>query len=428
MKNIVDRFLKSLLFVSLIFLMSCNKNQLNTGIPEVMDHNDPYKFTEEEVITNVKTFLSEFYRDNIETKSENDLSIKEIIPISDDNLPITKGTDINVNGLLYAVNLNEGFILAAADKRTIPVLAYIEDTDFSNETLVSSIENEGFLQYLERTIININEDIKDNEVYRPAETKAYPIKERIMPLLGKTKWNQSGNPYALYCPTGTPAGCVITALAQISSYYKSPSSVYYGDNIPQNPMGGGFTLNLNWDEILAVSDNNSGRMPMSDFEVTDNEYDESQAVALYMRYIGCIVDASYTADGTGASMERAISYMKNNIGLQSTDPTKFDRVDIYNHIRGGNLLLMTGYATRKGFIFYSYSDGHAWVADGVFVSDHDHQYFHYNWGWGGNYNGYFFEDRWNPGRSEFDDNGNEVPQGDYGKDFKYKLRCAFVSW
>ena len=90
MKNIVDRFLKSLLFVSLIFLMSCNKNQLNTGIPEVMDHNDPYKFTEEEVITNVKTFLSEFYRDNIETKSENDLSIKEIIPISDDNLPITK--------------------------------------------------------------------------------------------------------------------------------------------------------------------------------------------------------------------------------------------------------------------------------------------------------------------------------------------------
>lgn len=89
---------------------------------------------------------------------------------------------------------------------------------------------------------------------------------------------------------------------------------------------------------------------------------------------------------------------------------------------------MTGYATRKGFIFYSYSDGHAWVADGVFVSDHDHQYFHYNWGWGGNYNGYFFEDRWNPGRSEFDDNGNEVPQGDYGKDFKYKLRCAFVSW
>ena len=116
MKNIVDRFLKSLLFVSLIFLMSCNKNQLNTGIPEVMDHNDPYKFTEEEVITNVKTFLSEFYRDNIETKSENDLSIKEIIPISDDNLPITKGTDINVNGLLYAVNLNEGFILAAADK------------------------------------------------------------------------------------------------------------------------------------------------------------------------------------------------------------------------------------------------------------------------------------------------------------------------
>ena len=69
-----------------------------------------------------------------------------------------------------------------------------------------------------------------------------------------------------------------------------------------------------------------------------------------------------------------------------------------------------------------------WLADGVFVSNHDHHYFHYNWGWDGSWNGFFFEDRWNPGKKEFDDDGNETSQGDYGKDFKYKLKCSYISW
>ena len=204
-------------------------------------------------------------------------------------------------------------------------------------------------------------------------------------MLGTTKWDQSYNPYNAYCPEGMPhAGCSATAMAQVSSYYKSPKSVFYGDNIEENPLNKGFQLNLNWDLINSTSNRNYGYMPEADyfFDHT-NTPNVSQQIGLYIRYVGKIVNANYKPTGTSATFNNIIKFMRNIIGLQATDQHQFNRKNIYNQIKGGNLVVLAGSANSTGGLFPSRSDGHMWIADGVFVSDHDHYYFHYNWGWSG---------------------------------------------
>jgi hypothetical protein len=46
--------------------------------------------------------------------------------------------------------------------------------------------------------------------------------------------------------------------------------------------------------------------------------------------------------------------------------------------------------------------GHVWVGDGIYsfhqtCPNNSYYYLHMNWGWGGNYNGWYFNNNWNPG-------------------------------
>lgn len=433
------------LLVNLLFaaiLLSCSQeDSIVNGDLDDQNRKSDLKVSESELISNVTEFLDDFYSDNLNTKgsafSKGKPKIKGISLLTKDDLPQAVQTKssaegIEIDSMLYFVNLDEGFVIAGADKRTMPIFAIIDSGSFSKEILKSDDDNDrGILEYIERTLCVVNEDIKDNELYNTgsAVTKAYTIKERIYPRLGLTKWHQQGSPYDLYCPGRMPAGCVIATVAQVASYYQSPKSVYYGSNIPENPTGQPFTLNLNWTNIMSVSNGNSGVMPYASYNFTSGNYSASQAVGLYMRYLGVMLGAVYAYDGTGATNDYAREYMKNYIGLQVSNPKSFDRTNLYNHIRGGNIVVLTGYANASGGIFNKkYTDGHMWLSDGVFVCCHTHQYFHYNWGWGGRYNGYFFEDRWNPSQGEFNDTGNLKPQeNDYYKNYKYNLKCILVS-
>lgn len=430
---------KITLYFSLLFIIcSCSlEDDLVYTKPDNPVKSE-FKLSEQEVVSNVTDFLENFYSEETSTRNSDYLhkktKIKNISLLSKKDLPNTIETrnateDLLIDSLLYFVNLDAGFIIAGADKRTMPIFAFIDDGNFSKEILKSNnIDDLPFIDYIGRIIYIINDDIKDNEMYANSpSTRAYPIKEKIFPLLGKTKWGQN-SPYNLYCPGGSPTGCVMTALAQVSSYYHSPQSVIYGDNINENPLKKGFALNLDWNKIMTVSNNNGGGMPIASYNFINEVYNESQAVCLYLRYIGKMINANYGINSTTASFDNAIGFMRNIIGLKATDQHLYNRENLYKQIKGGNLVVLGGYNTESGFIFHRYSEGHTWIADGVFVSNHDHHYFHYNWGWSGLYNGFFFEDRWNPGRSEFDDAGNEIPQGDYGKDFKYHLKCSYISW
>ena len=44
----------------------------------------------------------------------------------------------------------------------------------------------------------------------------------IRPLLGRIEWDQA-DPYNRLCPSGTPVGCVATAMAQVMLYWKHPN-------------------------------------------------------------------------------------------------------------------------------------------------------------------------------------------------------------
>lgn len=417
-------FLKGLFII--LCIVSCSKDAM---LPEPAtkgpDPEAEFRFSENEIRANVVEFISEFYSSHDSKATTADLRIDDVVPVTLNSFPDVKSgnTDINTDGLLYAVNLSDGFVLAGGDKRSVPIFAYIEEGRFTKDKLSEySGGNPGFVSYIERTLLNICDDIKAGKIC-DVQTKAYPIVERHYPLLGETKWGQE-RPYNLYCPNGK-SGCAVTALAMVSSFYGSPTVVHYGPNIPENPMGAPFDLTLDWDKILSYSDSWNGILPPStQDEVTGEAPNEAQTVALYMRYIGIITGAEYGAEDTSVETTRSIAYLRNNIGLQSTDKTKYDRDDVYNHIKGGNLVVMRG-DRKVGFLKYK---GHMWLADGVFKTNHGRYYFHYNWGWNGIDNGYYFDDRWDPGRREFDDDGNEVSQVDKNRDYRNNLRCMFISW
>ena len=117
---------------------------------------------------------------------------------------------------MYIVNFEyeKGFMLVAADKRTEPVLALIEEGNYSFEDLRKE-KNEGFLMFLRQTAKMDTEDIeKGGSGSYPGEWEVTNKKE---PLL-KTKWSQE-YPYCEFCPNKT-SGCVPIAVAQILSYYQ----------------------------------------------------------------------------------------------------------------------------------------------------------------------------------------------------------------
>lgn len=99
---------------------------------------------------------------------------------------------------------------------------------------------------------------------------------------------------------------------------------------------------------------------------------------------------------------------------------------------------MTGKANRNRFlgVFYSYSDGHAWVVDGYKAWEADfytyvvdlstdyysenyvktvlqNSYLHINWGWGGKNNGYFAEGCFDTKKGNFDHDFNNSAKNNY---------------
>ena len=120
----------------------------------------------------------------------------------------TEGSNIpiGIDTLIYVVNFsnNNGFVLVAADKRTEPIFAIIEEGNFSFEQLEKE-ENDMFLTFLDHAISTELEDIKNfkDNLQTRATSKGWTILTQYSPIL-KTQWSQGGksnpNSYGKYCP------------------------------------------------------------------------------------------------------------------------------------------------------------------------------------------------------------------------------------
>ena len=301
----------------------------------------------------------------------------------------------NGNPVYYVFNFTQGgYVIVSADDAVPPVLSYSFDGNYSKENQPPQFINwmEGYAKQIDHSIQHPSDATYDFHgtwqrlsTTDPQNLNYSPLTD-VPPLILST-WDQ-GNYYNLLCPVdpagpgGHPwAGCVATAMSQVMYYYRWPvtgsgSHCYTPQGYPQQCADFGNTT-YKWDEMV----NSVG------FRDT--------AVATLIWHAGISVDMMYSANGSGAYSEDALTAMINNFRyspnahLVARDNTPTDQYTaiLRDNLDHSRVMYYDGYGTG----------GHAFNVDGYQGTD----YFHFNWGWSGSFNGYYYLNNLNPGGDDF---------------------------
>lgn len=380
-----------------------------------------YSITPEEAKGIASDFLSAFH--GKDTRSSEKITIKNVIPLHNKDLA-TRCADyedeifgLGIDTIMYIVNFEyeKGFMLVAADKRTEPVLALIEEGNYSFEDLRKE-KNEGFLMFLRQTAKMDTEDIeKGGSGSYPGEWEVTNKKE---PLL-KTKWSQE-YPYCEFCPNKT-SGCVPIAVAQILSYYQPFDFIRCVKN------GTEISTRTNWKQIISDCICNGGKLSMS------LNMESSCQVAKLVRILGLEMDAEYKKNITSVSKNKAIEWFNNTRLLHATKLKSFDEKNIIDAIKSDKIIYGRGCREKVKFIVtWAYKEGHAWVFDGFLTakrSGETKNMLHCNWGWGGSRNGYYLSKAFNTfyGAEILYDCSEGHNDKNCNYNYKYDLQYSIIS-
>lgn len=337
---------------------------------------------------------------------------------------------VYVDTLFYIVNFenNKGWAVLAADDRTDPIYAIIDEGNFNIDSLREE-PNDGFLCFLDNSVNSMLKDVSKSlkspgihhyywhtnpgailgDFVDYAENKL----ERIEPLL-VTRWGQ-GSPYNLYCPNNCPTGCTVTAVAQILSYYQTIDHVAWQY---KNDKG---ETQIDWTNVI-------DECRMYNGELFTSKY--SRQIAHLMRYLGISFNAKYNNDETSVDKEKPIQWLNYFGEIKASKLGDFKASKVKEAIKSGNLVYARGNSKRKQFlgITFGYGGGHAWVCDGYIYQYGNYTvekfYFHCNWGWNGRFNGYFLSKGFNTNNAYEYDEGCESTGG---SNFKYNNQCSILS-
>lgn len=415
---------------ALLLFVSCSEDSLETVVDNMNKNEISYKVTPKEAQEIAQEFV-----DEIATNQQTRNSIKEqrkeianIDVLRNKSIKTRVGeynTTLDLDTLIYVVNFsnNNGFVLVAADKRTEPIFAIVDEGNF-NFSQLEKEENDMFLTFLDNAIHTELKDIenfkKDKDLTR-ATSKGWTINTQYSPIL-KTKWSQGGknspNSYGKYCPNKI-TGCTVTATAQILSHFKTPSHVSWSYN------GSGGSSDLHWTQILSDCEKYNGVLSSGTTPQSLNE------VAHLCRYLGSAFGADYKSESTGVKENKPIDWFNDWSGLKATKLQGYNESQIISAIKNGNPVYARGNSGRKKFlgITIKYTGGHAWVYDGYISATKggkQQNLIHCNWGWGTSHNGYYLS-------KVFDTNSgaeikdNEITRSGTSGYYKYNLEYSVIS-
>ena len=276
----------------------------------------------------------------------------------------------------YVFNNGEnGFIIVAGDDDINPILGYSDNSAFDPNNIPPNVQY-WLNSYSEQIKYVIENNIKPTQKiknqwnkYRAPSGNETDRSPSVSPLL-TTQWNQSPY-YNALCPTGTPAGCVATAMAQIMKYWNFPQRGK-GKHSYEHQIYG--TLSANFQNHTYQWCNMPDRVNLPNL-----------AVATLMYHCGVAVNMDYAPNGSGAHSASAAGALTGNFYYASSTrlvirnyvSTEYWIALIKDELDAGRPLYYAGNDNESG--------GHAFVCDGYDSGD----YFHFNWGWGGYYDGYF---------------------------------------
>ena len=291
----------------------------------------------------------------------------------------------------YVVNINQtqGFVIVSGDDKTIPVLGYTDKGSFDAHNLPNGLKKLMFAYAKE--VKHIAQDVHVAATASIQSTwqdliAGYLVENRassVSPLL-TTEWSQSTGGYNLYCPTGTPVGCVATATSQIMNYHNHPVQGNGSHSYNHTDFG---TLSANF----GATTYDWANMPNSLSGATQTE---KEAVAKLMYHVGVSLDMNYSPGSSGAFSRLVPDALKDHFSYDNG--AQFIKRSFYSLTAWKNKMKTELDVARpvyhSGFCANPQA-GHAFVIDGYDATDK----FHLNWGWGGHADGYFEINNLNPG-------------------------------
>ena len=283
------------------------------------------------------------------------------------------------------------FALIAADDR-LPAILAMGDGQVSRTTTQANPGFEWFCNSIEQVSRILTSGGKTFTTTLP-DPDRYPAK---VDALIASQWGQDA-PYSYWCPTGygeicddyTPdvvhccVGCVATALAQLTRYYRFPdhASGTADFMIGDKNASASFDATFDWDNMLDT--------------YPEGQYTEAQgrAVALLSYVCGLISGMDYAANESGSSNHSGLAGAQNYFGY-SKDASIVVRSDysepewmdmVYNELSHGRPLYYQGVYVKFDPTVGLMAAGHSFLIDGY----NEEGMVHVNWGWYGNYDGYF---------------------------------------
>ena len=331
--------------------------------------------------------------------------------------------------VLYAVDYsnNEGFALISANRACEPLLALIEEGSFYDEQTQSNEPFQTTMGNIMAYSINPGGNPGDNgpitimpgfKIDTTYSTEIYGPRVQVA-------WNQ-GWPENKYAPNSL-AGCGPVAMAQMLSYYETPST------LPITFSGAPVSsVQLDWN---AMRKHSRSYQNYDHYSCQASEQ-AHEMISLLVRQMGELAGSVYNPIDNVVDKGTSTRDLPMEVALRSLLPSK-------RHCPGNGDERLFYWVSQKNIATVSgnaYSeDGHTkeashiWLADGAMrrtttityrepemneitgqieynatqVRNYVSKYIHYNWGWGGSCNGYFKEGIFNPTMgSQYDQHGN----------------------
>jgi len=161
-------------------------------------------------IAQIKQVAVNAFNQEIKSKTGAEAKIVELLP-----------NVIDKDTALYIVNFENSFVIVSAESSTPPLLGYSENSkfDISNappalKYLLNCYKKE--IKELKKLDAKPTDEInrKWNELSESTQLKSgTPVVDELL----TTSWGQ-GYPYNMFCPSGSAAGCVAVAMAQVLYY------------------------------------------------------------------------------------------------------------------------------------------------------------------------------------------------------------------
>lgn len=271
--------------------------------------------------------------------------------------------------VMFYVQTDSSAILVPAFPQAAPVLAEIEDPDFTWASILSTGSN------FDNPLADLIMPALDQEYWDLFEPwtdwqgpfgEGLEIVERVLPKL-KVEWDQY-KPFNDHCPNFYPAGCVAIATAQAMTVTRN-----------WNYING---LYLNYDNLVKLKNRYYSRRYES----------EADTIARLVRYIGDAIDTDYSSEASSAKTKDAIHKFFTPNMIVNTNASA-----VQSTLHKSRGIVIVSSRTKKNTLgFIPRGNGHAYNIDGYYKYNNEDSYVHVNFGWGPGKNGYFMKHIFSP--------------------------------